>query len=146
MRKCLSQAWASLQSFTDACHDTLSTEVEKEHRSFRGSVPYDVFPAMRSHLAPMRATAPVTLRPRAFSTPRRFAPLMTYRACFIPNPSMGLTLRGFHPPVQPYVLSNAASLLQLAKHRGSMSALTGVMRPLLQGLTQHENLERTDRG
>lgn len=54
---------------------------------------------------------PVTLRPRGFSPPRRFAPRATYRACFIPIPLLGFTLRGFYPRAAPYVLSNAGSLM-----------------------------------
>jgi hypothetical protein len=45
------------------------------------------------------------LRPQGFAPSRRFAPPMTCRACFIPVPLLGLTLRGFEPPLTPCSLS-----------------------------------------
>ena len=47
----------------------------------------------RSHLTPTLPVSPVMLRPQDFSTSRRFTPLTTFRACFIPVPLMG-----FDPP------------------------------------------------
>jgi len=51
------------------------------------------------------------LRPQGFAPSRRLAPRTTYRACFIPNPSLGFTLRGFHPPAAPYAVFDVGPLL-----------------------------------
>lgn len=57
---------------------------------------------------------PVTLRPQGLSPSRRFAPRKACRACFIPVPLLGFSLRGLVPPAAPYVLSNAGALMELA--------------------------------
>jgi hypothetical protein len=41
------------------------------------------------------------LRPQGFTPSRRFAPPMACRAYFIPVPLLGLSLRGFEPPLAP---------------------------------------------
>lgn len=46
------------------------------------------------------------LRPQGFAPSRRFAPPMACRACFIPVPLLGLTLRGFEPPLAPCSFSD----------------------------------------
>lgn len=72
---------------------------------FRGSFPFDVFPATRSHLPPTNPNPPVPLHPQGFTPSRCFAPLTAYWAYFIPVPSMGFSLRGFAPPgsaVRPF--------------------------------------------
>lgn len=58
----------------------------------------------------------VTLHSQGFAPSQRFAPLVACRAYFIPVPLMGFSLRGFFPPLVPYVLSNAASLLRLVRY------------------------------
>lgn len=60
------------------------------------------------------ARLPVPLRSQDLTPSQRFAPPETYRAYFIPIPSMGFPFRGFDPNPKPYVLSNAASLLALS--------------------------------
>jgi hypothetical protein len=46
------------------------------------------------------------LRPQGFAPSRRFAPPMACRAYFIPVPLVGLTLRGFQPPLAPCSFSD----------------------------------------
>lgn len=79
-------------------------------RPFQGLLPFSVFPAAKSHLPPVDPNQPVTLRPRDFSPPRRFAPFVTCRAYSIPVPLLGFTLRGFAPSTVPYALSSAVPL------------------------------------
>jgi len=43
----------------------------------------------RSHLTPTLPISPVMLHPQGFSPSRRFAPLTTFRTCFIPVPLVG---------------------------------------------------------
>jgi hypothetical protein len=66
-------------------------------------------------------THPVKLRSQGFSPSQRFAPLVVCRACFIPVPLLGFTLRGFAPLLVSYVFPNAAPLLELV--RASRNAL-----------------------
>jgi hypothetical protein len=80
-------------------------------RPFRGSFPFSVSPAMRSHIPPAISIPPVTLRPQGFSPSRRFAPHTTCRAYFIPVPLLGFALRGLHPPAAPYAFPDAGSLV-----------------------------------
>jgi hypothetical protein len=96
-------------------------------RPFRGLVPFSVFPAARSHLAPADPNLPVTLRPQGFPPSRRVAPLTTCRAILIPVPLMGFSLRGLGPPAVPYALSGAAPL--------GVRYLSGQRDTPLQGLT-----------
>jgi hypothetical protein len=49
------------------------------------------------------------LRPWGFAPLRRFAPLTAFRACLIPVPLLGFSLRGFSPLETPYALSSAIS-------------------------------------
>jgi hypothetical protein len=42
-----------------------------------------------------------TVRPRRFSRPRRFTPLLALRVCFTPLPRPGFTFQGFSPAAQP---------------------------------------------
>jgi hypothetical protein len=92
-----------------------STEADRHACPFRGLVPYSVFPAEQSHLPPAIPNPPVTmLRPQGFSPSRRFAPRSTCRACFIPVPLLGFSLRGLHPTTAPYVLSNAGTLMRFS--------------------------------
>jgi hypothetical protein len=46
------------------------------------------------------------LRPQGFAPSRRIAPPMACRACFIPVPLLGFTLRGFEPPLAPCSFSD----------------------------------------
>jgi len=93
LREILSQAWAPLQSFTNAPPWPASSPAhtgENTVHPFRGSFPSSVLPAARSHLPPVSLhLTGYTLRPRGFAPPRRVAPLTTCRACFIPVPLMG---------------------------------------------------------
>jgi hypothetical protein len=109
----LSQALTPLQSITRAPPQAMRPAAAEPviARPFRGFVPCSVFPAAWSHIHPTIPKPPVMLRPRGFSPPRRFAPRATYRAYFISNPLLGLTLQGFHPRAAPYVLPNAESLM-----------------------------------
>jgi hypothetical protein len=88
------------------------------HCFSRGLFPFNVFPATESHLAPTIPKSSVKLRPRAFATPRRFAPPIACRAYFIPVPSLGLSLRGFTPPLMLYFLSEASALMSFRRLQG----------------------------
>jgi hypothetical protein len=111
-----SQALTPLQSFTHTPPQASgfpAGEPANKHvvRPSRGSFPFSVFPAARSHIPPMIPKPSVTLRPQGFARSRRFAPHTTCRACFIPIPLLGFALRGLHPPATPYAISDAGSLL-----------------------------------
>jgi len=60
----------------------------------------------------------VEFRPRAFATPRRFAPPIACRAYFIPVPHLGLSLRGFVPSLVLYFLSEASTLMPFCRLQG----------------------------
>jgi hypothetical protein len=57
---------------------------------------------------------------------------MTFWACFIPVPLMGLALRGFLPPMVPYALSDAASL--------GLRPIASYAKDTLQGFPHHRKL------
>jgi hypothetical protein len=110
------QASTPLQSFTRTPRRSslFSTgEPIDKHvaRSFRGSFPFSVFPAVQSNLTPASPNPPVTLRPQGFAPSRRFAPRTTSRAYFIPVPLLGFTPRGLDPRATPYAVSDAGPLL-----------------------------------
>ena len=67
------------------------------------------------------STPPITLRPQAFSTSRRFAPQVTCQVYFTLVPPLGFLFQGFRLQVKSYVLSNAAASLRLLAHSGSTS-------------------------
>lgn len=73
------------------------------NRTFLGSIPFDVSLPLG---APLLLTGfphlPLRLRPQDFSPSRRLAPPVTYRACFVSDPSLGFSLRGF--PAQRQVV------------------------------------------
>lgn len=65
--------------------------------------PLQRFPCLAEPHTP--ATLPrvtVMLRPQDCDSSRRFAPRATCRACFIPVPLLGFSLRGFDPRAVPY--------------------------------------------
>lgn len=86
------------------------------------------------------------LRPQGFAPSRRFAPPMACRACFIPVPLLGLTLRGFEPPLAPCSFSDCqhpqgfcrARRPPLHIRRRSTAAGT---RPALLGLCSPEETD-----
>jgi hypothetical protein len=90
-----------------------------------------------------RATRPtasnplVSLRPQVFSTSRRFAPRAVYRACFIPNPPLGFSLRGFDPPQVSYALSSAAASMRLVKQHSPAPRRGLQLSTPLRGVTHH---------
>jgi hypothetical protein len=86
----LSQALAPFQSFTRTSpqNSGCSLRLTPLLYPFRGFFPFSVC-VTRSHISPPVPIPPVRLRPQGFSPPRRFAPLMTSRACSIPVPLMG---------------------------------------------------------
>jgi hypothetical protein len=111
--------------------------------SFRGFFPCSVLPVTGSHITRRVPPHPVRLRPQGFSPSRRFAPPMTCQACSILVPLMGLTLQGFAPLPVPYVLSNAASLLELAEYLTTQVLLQGFAhqagsRALVWGLVRNQ--------
>jgi hypothetical protein len=80
---------------------------QRDH-AFRGLVPYSVFPDTGSDVLIQGIPGlGLRLRPQGFAPSRRFAPPATCRACFIPVPLMGFTLRGFEPFLAPCSLSAA---------------------------------------
>jgi len=108
----LSQASAPLQSITNAfCASSarLTEASFTDRRTFRGSSPLRRFPSQEEPLLRGVPPHPVSLRPQGFAPSRRLAPPLTCRACFIPIPSLGFSLRGLTPFVAPYALSSAAS-------------------------------------
>lgn len=110
------QASTPLQSFTRVPRrPTISQAGEPTSKSLPApsevSLPFSVFPAVQSHLAPAGPNPPVTLRPQGFSPSRRFAPRTTCRAYFIPVPLLGFTPRGLVPRATPYAVSSAGPLL-----------------------------------
>jgi hypothetical protein len=97
-------------------------------RPFQGFVPFSVFTAARSHIAPVsfHFTGYVaSLGFRNLSTPCSSRNLP---GLFHPGPTLGVSLRGFSPPKVPYALSNAITLMQLGvprtSHRRSRALLT----------------------
>jgi len=110
-------------------------------RSFQGLVPYSVFPDSASHIPRRLPRLPVTLRPQGFSPSRRLAPAETCRACFIPVPLLGFSLRGFAPAQVPYALSSTATSVELERASRSSSLLRGLAhhkqsRPSTWGLAR----------
>ena len=117
LRKILSQALAPLQSFTNAppWPTDFPTHAGKSNRPpLPRFLPLQRFASREEPLNP-RELPPhgLELRPWAFSTLRRFAPLTTCRAYFIPDPLMGFSLRGLSPPGTPYAFSDAVTLTRL---------------------------------
>jgi len=70
--------------------------------------------SLHSHLARLAGLA--TLRPRAFSTPRRFIPHWSLRPCFVSVPPVGFhfPFEGFSPSVAPGASRLAVSSLPLS--------------------------------
>jgi hypothetical protein len=72
----------------------------------------DAFPGVSSLFATSTSSVtsgpgvppPVPCRPRRFTRPRRFPPLLALRVCFTPQPRPGFALQGLVPPVKPYRL------------------------------------------
>jgi hypothetical protein len=63
-----------------------------------------------------------SLRPRVFSTPRRFIPYLLLRPCFMPVPSMGFhAFEGFSPPVAPGASRLAVSSMSSSRSRATDS-------------------------
>jgi hypothetical protein len=110
----LSQALAPLQGFTGGSvakrrtpPQGLLPERDPDLAPSEVTVPYRVFPVWGSAItsrfpgrAASRATTEVwaqRLRPQGFAPSRRFAPPQTCRACSIPVPRLGFTLRGLAP-------------------------------------------------
>jgi hypothetical protein len=85
--------------------------------TFRGFVPFNVFPAIGSSiLAATFRCCPLRLRPQSFSLSRRLAPPIAYWACFIPIPLLEFTLRGLIPTALPYAVSRAVPFMTLLHH------------------------------
>jgi hypothetical protein len=93
------------------------------------------------------------LRPQGFAPSRRFAPPMACRACFIPVPLLGLTLRGFQPLLAPCSFSDCqdpqgfnrrplphASRLPFTEVIGNRAAAAGT-RPALLGFCSPEETD-----
>jgi hypothetical protein len=77
---------------------------------FRGFFPFSVFQS-RGATYLHRFPNPWLRCALGFLLPsRRFAPLAANLACFIQDPLLGFTLRGFAPSTVPYALSSAAPL------------------------------------
>lgn len=102
----LSQAWTLLQSVSNArCEPAFATYVTQPKSRHADCVHYPHLPRFLPPLTfPRRRerrttggdchVPPLRLRPQDFSPSRRFAPPATCRACFIPNPPLGFSLRG----------------------------------------------------
>jgi hypothetical protein len=100
----------SHQPIAMSCH---ASSPRLTTHSFRGLFPCGVYPATQSYIPPTVPKPLVTLRPQAFSTSRRFAPQVTYWVYFIPNPPVGLPIRGFNPLSMPYAFSSAVASMKL---------------------------------
>lgn len=102
---------APLQSFTGTSpHGPCRHALANTPCPFRGLFPYSGSESRGATYPRQDPNPPVTLRPQGFSPSRRLAPLATSWACSIPGALLGFALRGFHPPLTPYVLSDAAPL------------------------------------
>jgi hypothetical protein len=82
------------------------------------------------------------LRPQGFAPSRRFTPHTTCRAYFIPVPFLGFTLRGLHPRVAPYAVSDAGPLMRFHRFRRTSLPLQGFntlreARPRRLGVNQN---------
>ena len=142
MAEILSQASAPLQSITNAHRKSRTARAEA--LAAGEMLPSEVL-APTASFQPRGATYPgeipphpVTLRPQGFSPSRRFAPLMAYRAYFIPVPLMGSALRGLAPSAGAVRSLEHRVPLGVGEHLGSL--------PLLQGFSHHRGPARRCKG
>jgi hypothetical protein len=91
-------------------------------RPFRGSFPFSDVNHEERHTSD-GSHPPVTLRPQGFSPSRRLAPLMAFRACFIPVPLMGFD------PSRLYSSHGAVHSLERRAPRGFFSTQKRKDRP-----------------
>ena len=92
--------------------------------------------------------APLRVRPRVFSPPRRFAQARVPRPCFVPQPDPGLSLRRAFPSQRSRTCSQAASSLEVPPPRAERDLVdlvtagfpspprTRVLLPVLSGACQ----------
>jgi hypothetical protein len=103
----LSQTFALLQSITNSFSAFLDN-TRCKHPIFPrvNAPPFEVWlptafltqrSCLRASPHPSDFPSHWTIRPQGFSPSRRFAPRQASRTYFIPNPLLGLTLRGFDP-------------------------------------------------
>lgn len=82
-----------------------------------GFFPYSVFPEKGSHIHPRGSTPWVKVPPQRFSRSRGFDPPISCRPCLVPVPLLGFLPFEVAPRPEPYVLSNAVTLLLLSRAR-----------------------------
>jgi hypothetical protein len=132
VRRPLSQAVSSSPSFVPLQSAAVPDPPHPQPRGFTvRHLPWGSFPSSRHQPAAScdELPKPITVRPRRFSRPRRFAPPPASWVCFTPQPRPGFSLQGFAPRTQPDHLVDgpcplvvgARTLLTIARQRRLLS-------------------------
>lgn len=100
----LSESFSPLQSFTILGPSSLSFPWDNCLPC--GFIPFDVFPALDSHIPSKITIFWVTVPSQCFSHSQGFHPSKTCWSYFIPVPSLGFTLQGCFPYNSWWAFSN----------------------------------------